>query len=136
MAAPFYNVAVDGAFVDDGTDCPTKAIADAIHTLQLTEHAADGQPASPVTVVLSRAINADPTHSAKALLAYERVRSIMMLAYPEPANADQTVGYDYRLADLLADVRHFCDVDGLDYGSVDRMGQTHYDEERDPTYSG
>jgi hypothetical protein len=133
---PFYNVAVSGVFTDEGTDCQTKAIDDAMRTLLHVEHASDGQPLDPVTVVLSGAISADPQHSGKALGAYERIRSALMLGYPNPHGMDATSCFDLRLADLLADVLHFCDVDGLDYADVERAAREHYDEERDPAYDG
>ena len=35
-------------------------------------------------------------------------------------------------ADMLADLRHYCDTNGLDFADCDRRGRDHYTNEQEP----
>jgi hypothetical protein len=37
--------------------------------------------------------------------------------------------YDYSVTDLLTDIRHYCDANGLDFAHLDRIAYSHYCEE-------
>jgi len=60
-----------------------------------------------------------------------------------PAYADHhddrgvLLGHHGFVADVLADLRHYCDAHGLDFADRDRVGRTHYVVELgDPDFDG
>jgi hypothetical protein len=48
-------------------------------------------------------------------------------AYNENKDEPETIA-----ADMLADLRHYCDAHGLDFADCDRRGQDHYTNEQEP----
>ena len=52
-----------------------------------------------------------------------RVKDILLQFYDE-AGGDET-----NLTDLLADIRHFCDLYAVEFAEADRMAHTHYTAE-------
>lgn len=37
---------------------------------------------------------------------------------------------DQHIGDLLCDLRHYCDMEGIDFAECDRQGAMHYRDER------
>jgi hypothetical protein len=63
-----------------------------------------------------------------------RARRIMCAATAVEAYRDNMEDPDQLAADLLADLRHFCDIHGLDFAALDRQGRAAYLEElEEPT---
>ena len=63
-----------------------------------------------------------------------RAERILCAATAVEAYCDNMEEPDQLAADLLADLRHFCDLHGLDFAALDRRGRAAYLEElEEPT---
>lgn len=58
-----------------------------------------------------------------------RAERILCAATAVEAYADSREAPDEMASDLLADLRHFCDLHGLDFAAVDERGRAAYLEE-------
>lgn len=58
-----------------------------------------------------------------------RAERILCAATAVEAYADSRKDPDQLAADMLADLRHFCDMMGLDFDAADRQGREAYLEE-------
>lgn len=58
-----------------------------------------------------------------------RANRILCAATAVEAYADSRENPDELAADLLADLRHFCDLHGLDFAAADALGRAAYLEE-------
>ena len=75
---------------------------------------------------------ADQDTEAHQARACDRVARIEP-AYTDHHDAHGRIGHDsraYFLADVLADLRHYCDAHGLDFAECDARGRGHYLAER------